>query len=103
MLTRPGVTTAPPSETALVRLGRRTAAGLEHEAVLDQDPAVRVLCLRVVHRDDVRVGEQGLHGSVPYLCRVEVLSPRTLDEALGSRPSAPMPVPSQAAPTCSWS
>ena len=74
---------------ALVRLRLGAAARLEHEAVLDQDPAVRVLGLRVVHRDDMRLGEQGLHGSVPYLCRVEVLSPRTLDEALRLKAERP--------------
>ena len=37
------------------------------EAVLDQDPAVRVLGSDVVDGEDVRVGEQGLHACVPYL------------------------------------
>ena len=41
-----------------------------------------MLGLRRRPRDDVRVGEQGLHACVPYLCRVEVITPRTLDEAL---------------------
>jgi hypothetical protein len=32
-----------------------------HEAVVDEDPAVRELGSGVVHRDDVRVREQGPH------------------------------------------
>ena len=39
-----------------LRLGAR--ADLGHEAVLEQNPAVRVLGAGVVHRDDVRVREQ---------------------------------------------
>ena len=89
MLTRPGVTTAPPRRLALVRL--RLGAGPDRgdEAVLEQDPAVRVLRARVVHRDDVGACEQGLHGCVPYLCRVEVITPRSLDEALRLKAERP--------------
>ena len=42
----------------------------------------------VVHRDDVTAGEQGLHRRVPYLCRVEVLTPH-LDEALRLKAEQP--------------
>ena len=52
---------------ALLRVGRVARADLDHEAVLDQDPAVRVLGSGVVDGEDVRVGEQGLHACVPYL------------------------------------
>ena len=43
---------------ALVRLGLVARADGCHEAVLDEDPAVRMLGAAVVHRDDVGVGEQ---------------------------------------------
>ena len=95
---------------ALVRLRRRAAAGLEHEAVLDQDPAVRVLGLRVVHRDDVRVGEQGLHGSVPYRCpdgrpAIRALPddvPDAATEATSLLPRQPALARASAAPVLVW-
>ena len=43
----------------------------------------------VVDGEDVRVGEQGLHACVPYRCRVEVITPRTLDEALRVKSERP--------------
>ena len=52
---------------ALVRLRLRARPDRCDEAVLDEDPAVLVLRLRVVHRQHVRVYEQGLHRGVPYL------------------------------------
>ena len=66
----------------LVRLGLLAGSHRGDEAVLDQDPAVGVLGARVVDREHVCAREQGLHGVVPYLCRVEVITPRSLDEAL---------------------
>ena len=82
MLTRPGVTTRAAEIDALVGLRLLARADRGDEAVLDEDPAVRELGAGVVHRDDVGVREQGRHRGGPYLCRVDVLTPRTLDEAL---------------------
>ena len=43
---------------ALVGLGLGGRTDVRHEAVLDENPAARVLGAPVVHRDDVGVGEQ---------------------------------------------
>src|SRR5205085_6482722 len=43
----------------LARLGRLAGADLRDESVLDPDPPSGELSPRVVHRDDVRVGEDG--------------------------------------------
>ena len=48
---------------AVVRLRLGTPADLAHDAVLDQHPARLVLGARVVHHDDVRVGEEVVHAS----------------------------------------
>ena len=66
MLTSPGVTTAPPSPIRSSASGSSPAPTPDDEAVLDQDPAVRMLGSGVVDGEDVRVGEQGLHACVPY-------------------------------------
>ena len=51
---------------ALVSQGLLARAEGTEEAVLDEDPAIRVLGARVVHRDDMRVREQGFHRPLPY-------------------------------------
>ena len=53
----------------LVRIRLIAGAHRRDEAVLDQDPAVRVLGSGLVDGENVRVGEQGLHACVPYRCR----------------------------------
>ena len=83
------MTTAPPRPTRSSASGSSPVAHRRHEAVLDQDPAVSVLGSGVVDGENVRVGEQGLHARVPYLCRVEVITPRTLDEALRLKSERP--------------
>ena len=64
MLTRPGVRSD--AADVLVRLrGRRVPApDLLDEAVVDEEPAVRDLRPRVVHRDDVGVREERPHGRI---------------------------------------
>jgi hypothetical protein len=45
-----------------LRRGRVAASHLHDEAVVDQQPAVRELRPRVVHRHDVGIREEGEHG-----------------------------------------
>ena len=73
----------------LVRLRLVAGAHRDDEAVLDQDPAVRVLGSGVVDGEDVRVGEQGPHAAYRIVAGVEVITPRTLDEALRLKSERP--------------
>ena len=74
---------------ALVRVRLRSRPDRRDEAVLDEDPAVLVLGLRVVHRQHVCGGEQGLHRSYRIVAHVEVITPRTLEEALRIKSERP--------------
>ena len=78
---------AEPRALVRVRLGAGPDRG--DEAVLEEDPAVRVLRLRVVHGQHVRGGEQGLHARYRIVARVEVITPRSLDEALRLKSERP--------------
>ena len=79
----------------LGRAGRVPAADLGDEAVLDPEPAAVVLGARLVHRDDRRAGVGDRGGRRRHVSRtvqfapVEVLSPRSLAEALELKAEQP--------------
>ncbi len=104
MLTRPGVTTRAAEARPLVRL--RLGAGARPAATKPSSTRIQPSACSVPSSSivsDVRVGEQGLHACVPYLC------PRGRDHPPLARRGAAAEVRaprrarrSRAAPTC-WS